>query len=66
MLVEELLRVLDDLSKADARLAGTAIGSVRRRAALREVRRLERIAFAGVLAPAKDARSERRGPGIIL
>jgi hypothetical protein len=64
MPIDELLRTLDELRRADRRLAGTTVGSAERRSAWREVRRLERVAFADVLRPETDTRNRRPVAGI--
>jgi hypothetical protein len=66
MPIDELLRLLDDLRRADIRLATTKVGTPERRAAWREVRRLERDAFAGVLRPEADTRNRRPPAGLVV
>jgi hypothetical protein len=64
--IDKLLGLLDELRKADIRLAGTSVGTPERRAAWREVRRIEREAFGGVLSHEHDTRIRRPAPAFIL
>lgn len=62
MPVDELLAVLAELRKADIRLATTLSGSPERAAAMREIHRLERIAFADALRPERGTGARPVGP----
>jgi hypothetical protein len=60
MPINELLQALAALRVADLRLEGAPPRSPQRAAAMREIHRLERIAFAGALRP--EPTDTRRPP----
>jgi hypothetical protein len=64
--IDELLAALSALRAADIRLAIAPAGTPERAAIMREIHRLERIAFADVFRPAPERSGQSPAPNVIL